>query len=216
MSTLSISTADILAHRAGRKAAGLVGCKDGSDGPLHSLSGISWRPADPMDPHCFCFDCRETWDADALIDLHLLQNGHDGAVHTYASLVFPKATPTTTSSSSVATATEVSSSLAPVHIPAEVGLSNVLPALIIPMSLPDPVPSHEHPILQSISRLISDIQSEQVRAMDLKRRATFASDPQEKQRIVEASYQYEMYCEQAMVRLQMMDADFRAHMAFWE
>ena len=207
MSTLSISTADILAHRAGRKAAGLVGCKDGSDAPLNSLSGISWRPADPMNPDCFCFDCRETWDADAFIDLHLLENGHDGALHTYASLVFPK-----TSSSSATVS-------APAEVPpqsSEVGLSNVAPSIIIPMSLPPPLPNHEHPIFQSISRLLSEIQSEQIRAMDLKRRSTFADDPQEKQRIVEASYQYEMYCEQAMVRLQMMDADFRAHMAFWE
>jgi hypothetical protein len=47
----------------------------------------SWRPADPMNPHCFCFDCRELWDADASIDLELIKQGNKMALWTYADLL---------------------------------------------------------------------------------------------------------------------------------
>lgn len=77
----------ILSHREKRKRSGLIGCKDGSDTPLGSLSGISWRPEDPMSPHCFCHDCRTTWDPEGTIDVELITAGNTRARFTYASLL---------------------------------------------------------------------------------------------------------------------------------
>ena len=212
MATLSISPSDILAHRSRRKQAGLVGCKDGSDMPLSSLSGMSWRPADPMNPSCFCFDCRDTWDADGLIDLHLLQNGHERAVDTYASLFSHK----TKAPVSPPVADVGLSNLAPTTT--EVGFSNEIqvPAVPLSLSLPIPAPNHEPAILQSISQLIREVQAEQIRAMDLKRLSVMTEDAQQKERIVEASLQYEMYCEETVAHLQAMSKQFRSHMATWE
>lgn len=85
--SLTITPQQIKDHRAARKAAGMVGCKDGSDMPLDSLKGISWRPADPMNPSCFCHDCRDSWDSDASVDVQLIQNGNTSALWTYASLL---------------------------------------------------------------------------------------------------------------------------------
>lgn len=83
-----ITTKQIVAHRDGRKKSGLVGCIDGSDTHINSLSnGISWRPADPMNPHCFCHDCRTTWDPEGSIDLELIKEGNERACFTYASLL---------------------------------------------------------------------------------------------------------------------------------
>lgn len=86
MSSIIISTQDILNHRALRTAAGLKGCQDGSDAPLTSLRGISWVPKDAMDPMCFCVDCREAFDPDGKIDLQLYNEGHEGAKFTYENL----------------------------------------------------------------------------------------------------------------------------------
>ena len=83
-----INTDQIKAHRAQRKAAGLVGCIDGvSDLPLYSMRGMTWRPADPKNPHCFCHDCRTTWDPEGSIDLELINEGNEQACFTYASLL---------------------------------------------------------------------------------------------------------------------------------
>lgn len=91
MSTLSITPQQIINHRATRKAAGLVGCITGRPEPEMNFFGYSdvqsWRPADPMKPHCFCFDCRELWDNDASIDLQLILDGHRWARETYAELL---------------------------------------------------------------------------------------------------------------------------------
>lgn len=83
----TVSPSDILNHRKWRSASGLVGCKDGSDAPLSSLRGISWRPADPMNPSCFCHDCRSEWDSDGVIDAELVNSGHKMACYTYNSLL---------------------------------------------------------------------------------------------------------------------------------
>lgn len=97
----SLTTQQILNHRAARKAAGLVGCISGRPAPAINFFGYSdvqsWRPADPMNPHCFCFDCRDLWDRDAAIDLELVQSGHTRALEVYGELlnVLPPArTPT--------------------------------------------------------------------------------------------------------------------------
>lgn len=88
---MPITTQQILAHRAAQKAAGLAGCITGCPVPEMRLFGYSdvqsWRPADPMKPHCFCFDCRGLWDTDASIDLQLLQQAHVGATRAYAELL---------------------------------------------------------------------------------------------------------------------------------
>jgi len=84
----SVTVEQIIAHREGRKKSGLVGCIDGvSDIPLTSLKGMSWRPADPMNPDCFCHDCRTTWDSDGSIDLELIKRGNERACYVYASIL---------------------------------------------------------------------------------------------------------------------------------
>lgn len=82
-----ITTEQIIAHRNGRKTSGLVGCIDGSDTNINSLSGISWRPADPLNPHCFCHDCRSLWDKSGEIDLELIKQGNERALFVYASIL---------------------------------------------------------------------------------------------------------------------------------
>lgn len=82
---------EILQDREARKSAGLVGCITGRPEPEISFFGYSdvqsWRPADPMDPHCFCFDCRELWDTDGTIDAELVNKGHNGALYAYRNLL---------------------------------------------------------------------------------------------------------------------------------
>jgi hypothetical protein len=87
----TITTQTIIADRANRKAAGLAGCITGRPVPPMVLNGYSdvqsWRPADPMKPHCFCFDCRELWDADATVDLQLINNKNPDALYAYRNIV---------------------------------------------------------------------------------------------------------------------------------
>lgn len=85
-----LTTDDIIAHRVSRKESGSVGCKDGSDalpGGLLSMRGISWRPMNPMNPSCFCHDCRTQWDPTGTIDLELLKQGNSRALFTYESIL---------------------------------------------------------------------------------------------------------------------------------
>ncbi len=82
-----ITTEQIKAHRAGRKASGLMGCITGEDIPVQSLKGISWRPTDPKNPNCFCHDCRNMWDPEGSIDLELIKAGNKRACCVYASLL---------------------------------------------------------------------------------------------------------------------------------
>lgn len=90
-SSLPITSEQILQHRASRKAAGLVGCISNRPPPALDFFGYrdvqSWRPSDPMEPNCFCFDCRSLWDSDATIDLQLLQERHAIAGQTYRELL---------------------------------------------------------------------------------------------------------------------------------
>lgn len=87
----NIRPEDIKNFRAARKAAGLTGCITGMPNPAMDFLGYrdiqSWRPVDPMNPHCFCFDCRDLWDPEGLIDLKLIQMGHPSAVWTYAAIL---------------------------------------------------------------------------------------------------------------------------------
>lgn len=91
MSSFNITPEQVKAHRASRKTAGMAGCITGRPVPPMDFFGYkdvqSWRPADPMKPHCFCFDCRDLWDNDASIDVKLIQEGHKMAVWTYAELL---------------------------------------------------------------------------------------------------------------------------------
>jgi hypothetical protein len=93
----TITAAQILAHRSARKDAGLLGCITSKPKTNRIVFGYgdvySWRPADPMNPHCFCIDCRELWDSDGSIDAKLVNSGHQWACHTYASLLPTPAAP---------------------------------------------------------------------------------------------------------------------------
>jgi len=82
-----ITTEQIIAHREGRKKSGLMGCITGEDAPLYSLKGMSWKPADPMNPGCFCHDCRSLWDKTGEIDLELIKKGNERALFVYASIL---------------------------------------------------------------------------------------------------------------------------------
>jgi hypothetical protein len=88
---MSITTEQIQAHRAARKASGLTGCISGRPVPPMDFYGYkdvqSWRPVDSMKPHCFCFDCRDLWDKDASIDLQLLNDGYEAALWVYSELL---------------------------------------------------------------------------------------------------------------------------------
>lgn len=89
--TFDVSPSAIIEHRANRKRSGMVGCITGKPVPEINFYGFSdvqsWRPADPMEPHCFCFDCRELWDSDGTIDAQLVNNGHEWACQVYRSIL---------------------------------------------------------------------------------------------------------------------------------
>jgi hypothetical protein len=68
------------------------------DQPLMSLRGICWRidangrmpddpKFDPMDPGCFCFDCRNAFDPEGIQDAELVNKEHQRACWTYESLL---------------------------------------------------------------------------------------------------------------------------------
>jgi len=90
-STINVTSEQIKAHRASRKESGSAGCITGRPLPPLDFYGFkdvqSWRPADPMQPHCFCFDCRDLWDNDASVDVQLLKDGNNMAIWTYEDLV---------------------------------------------------------------------------------------------------------------------------------
>lgn len=91
-SVKQVTPMEILQHRSARKAAGMVGCEPPPPTEFRIVfNGFSdiwtWRPADPMDPHCLCFDCRGIWDRDGTIDAQLVNNGHKYACEVYASLL---------------------------------------------------------------------------------------------------------------------------------
>jgi hypothetical protein len=101
MSSLTVTADQIINHRAGRKAAGLIGCISGRPVPEPNLFGyrdvqiwncdaegrLNGDPGfDRMNPSCFCFDCRAAFDPRAEVDLELLQVGHARAREVYADL----------------------------------------------------------------------------------------------------------------------------------
>jgi hypothetical protein len=94
----NITAEQIVKHREARKNAGLRGCQDGSDMPFYSLRGISWRmdtkgrqadhpEFDPDDPHCFCHDCRKSFDPEGTHDLKLIEMGNQEALRVYADIL---------------------------------------------------------------------------------------------------------------------------------
>ncbi len=164
-STLAITTQDIINDRATRKAAGLTGCITGRPVPELNFFGFSdvqsWRPSDPMNPHCFCFDCRDLWDRDGTIDLQLLQNGHEDARYAYRNLIPGYVMPRPT-------VTEVNADPVPQVIPQGV-----------PTSLPPPIPrdianeSLEERIRNDLNILRGQLQSDLITTMDSRRRLAF-------------------------------------------
>lgn len=91
MTTPMITPQQILDDRTARKDAGLVGCMTGQPEPAIDFSGYNdvqiWRPLDPKDPHCFCFDCRDIFDTFGEIDAELVNEGHANACYAYRNLV---------------------------------------------------------------------------------------------------------------------------------
>lgn len=92
------SPMEILAHRKARKEAGLAGCITGKPVSTRIVFGFSdiqsWRPTNPMDPHCFCFDCRGLWDSEGTIDAELVNTGHAEARWVYWGLTQTNSNPT--------------------------------------------------------------------------------------------------------------------------
>ncbi len=108
MSSLNITSQQIIDNRASRKAAGLVGCISGRPEPQLDFFGYKdvqiWyvdanghMNGDPgfdrMNPGCFCFDCRSAFDPKAEVDLQLILDGHPRALSTYAQLLPAHALP---------------------------------------------------------------------------------------------------------------------------
>lgn len=98
----NVTTSQILEHRTTRKCCGLVGCITGRPAPEMDFFGyrdvqIWFRDAaghlngDPgfnrRDPYCFCFDCRGAFDPQGALDAELVNEGHERACETYASLL---------------------------------------------------------------------------------------------------------------------------------
>lgn len=197
-----ISPEQIIAHREQRKALGLVGCKDGSDWPLDSLRGISWRPEDPMNPHCFCHDCRTSWDPDGVIDATLVKNSNEDAIWTYRSLL-PKdlASPTPpparpllarpinllprTNGGGWREPEEVKPAAAtPPTTPLSVPRVQILPRTGNDFSISLPAPRHrdvmnesrETRIKKDLLELLTDFRSEMIDIMDSRRTAIYKED----------------------------------------
>lgn len=85
-----ITVEQIKTHRATRKESGVAGCVNGEDAlpaGLTNMKGISWRPMNPLNPSCFCHDCRGLWDPTGTIDLELLKKGNTRALFTYSSIL---------------------------------------------------------------------------------------------------------------------------------
>lgn len=103
MSTMTISSEQIVADRENRKNAGLTGCLTGR--PVPNLDFFGYRDVqiwfvdafgrlngDPSfdfkNPMCFCFDCRGAFDPKGEVDAELVNAGHQKALYAYRSL-FP-------------------------------------------------------------------------------------------------------------------------------
>jgi hypothetical protein len=88
----------------------------------------------------------------------------------------------------------------------------------VPLSLPpvSSIRSFEDGIFSTISHLIGEVQSEQIRAMDMKRRVIMTDDPVKKQHIIDVSHAQEDFCQQTIARLQQIADQFRANHAMWD
>lgn len=126
MSSMNISSAQILADRENRKNSGLIGCITGRPVPEFDFFGyrdvqIWFRDAngnlngdpgfDRKNPMCFCFDCRGAFDPKGEVDAELVNAGHQNAMYTYRSL-FPNLNIAEMMDSAPAAPSDSSSSLA--------------------------------------------------------------------------------------------------------
>lgn len=174
----SITTQNIIDHRSSRKASGLVGCITGRPEPEFSPFGYSdvqsWRPADPMNPHCFCFDCRELWDSDGSIDLELIKQGNRMALWTYGQILpadmMPAPEPVPESVASVLLPTRSNGGGIPLTMDSDDGP--------VPLSLPKPTPrditneTFEERLRMDLSLLRADIHRDLIITMDKARNLT--------------------------------------------
>jgi hypothetical protein len=138
----------------------------------------SWRPSDPMKPHCFCFDCRDLWDKDASIDLQLLKDGHAAALSTYSEL-FPRKEvgvllPQRTNGGGLFPP--------PLRVDTFLGSYNTFEE--VPTSLPAPRhrdvmnETKEERLKKDLGELRATIQGDLVRAMDKRRCGVFYDEPE--------------------------------------
>lgn len=183
-----ITLEKILTHRKMRRVSGMVGCKDGSDAPLNSLSGISWRPADPMNPSCFCVDCRELWDPEATIDLELIKAGNQKALWVYSSLL-PSVEEGWLSNLERGAKEEASS---PPLDPTNHSLRITIPRTVPALSISLPAPRHRDIMNESkndrikkdLLELIMEYRGELIDVMDSRRRSISYPDPIEQEEFI--------------------------------
>lgn len=180
----NITAEQIVKQRAARKKAGLSGCQDGSDMPFYSLRGISWRmdtkgrqadhpEFDPDDPHCFCHDCRRSFDPDGTHDLKLIEMGNQEALRVYADILGRPLLPSRSNGGGIA----------PLGLQRSMTLGIQIPPITatnfedLPMSLPAPRARdlmNETPkerLKTDLSILRGEIQSKLILVMDSRRRA---------------------------------------------
>ncbi len=151
MSTVNISSEQILADRENRKNAGLTGCITGRPVPDFDFFGYRdvqvWfvdangrLNGDPgfeyKNPMCFCFDCRGAFDPKGEVDAELVNAGHQRAMVAYrsffpnliiAEMNTPPPPPPSSSESPSASPVDTSNS--------SVGLSNESPPAILSQGL---------------------------------------------------------------------------------
>jgi hypothetical protein len=191
MPLANITAEQIVNHRAARKKAGLQGCQDGSDMPFHSLRGISWKrdtkgraadhpDFDPDDPHCFCHDCRRTFDPEGTHDLKLIEKGNQEAIRVYADILRPPL-PQRSNGGGIAPPP-------PLGLQRSMTLGIQIPSITVttfedlPMSLPAPRARdvmNEHPrerLKKDLFELRGKIQSKLITTMDSRRRAVSMSE----------------------------------------
>ncbi len=142
MSSMNISSAQILADRENRKNAGLIGCLTGRPVPDFDFFGyrdvqIWFRDAngnlngdpgfDRKNPMCFCFDCRGAFDPKGEVDAELVNAGHQNAMYAYRSF-FPNLNIAAIVDSSPSAPSDSAGSLAPAAAAlSSPGLSNESP-----------------------------------------------------------------------------------------
>lgn len=173
---MSVTAQQILNHRQGRKASGMMGCMTGKPVPPPNFFGFKdvqiWRtdsqgrlPGDegfnPRDPGCFCFDCRGSFDKDGILDAELVNEGHPRACDVYASLINH-------------------------HIPTS------LPPLVNTALPPNPSLKDLEKVMKfAMGTLECSIHSELILTMDRRRRAIYCEDKTEADNQLE--YEHKLY-----------------------